>query len=197
MPLRAIYDKLENVSRLSQKLVGSSLFAINSSLCGDEQRRHGLSCILIAMQVSLVHIGQRPGARDRADELTADYLQRCSAFARCDGLVFRSPESMLEWLDKRRGRTPATTVLCDWRGRQMSSEAFARWIGSQRDRGAQHLILAVGPPDGWSDAAHKRADLLLSLGPMTLPHALARLVLAEQLYRAFTILAGHPYHCGH
>jgi 23S rRNA (pseudouridine1915-N3)-methyltransferase len=57
--------------------------------------------------------------------------------------------------------------------------------------------MAIGPADGWSDTARQRADLLLSLGRITLPHQLARVVLAEQVYRAFTILAGHPYHSGH
>ncbi len=59
------------------------------------------------------------------------------------------------------------------------------------------LIVAVGPANGWSVQARSRANLLLSLGPMTLPHALAQVVVAEQIYRALTILAGHPYHCGH
>lgn len=79
----------------------------------------------------------------------------------------------------------------------MTSEAFARWIGVRRDEGAQHLIFAIGPADGWSNDARERAALLVSLGSFTMAHALARLVLAEQLYRAFTILAGHPYHTGH
>lgn len=88
-------------------------------------------------------------------------------------------------------------VLLDSRGRQMTSEAFALWIGERRDLGARQLVFAVGPADGWSDQARKRAQLLLSMGSLTMPHALARLVLAEQLYRACTILAGHPYHTGH
>ena len=67
----------------------------------------------------------------------------------------------------------------------------------RRDEGAQHLVFAIGPASGWSDSARARAGLLLSLGPMTMAHALARLVLAEQIYRAFTILSGHPYHGGH
>jgi len=58
-------------------------------------------------------------------------------------------------------------------------------------------LFAVGPADGWSEEARSQARLLLSLGPMTLAHALARLVMAEQLYRTFTILTGHPYHKGH
>jgi 23S rRNA (pseudouridine1915-N3)-methyltransferase len=59
------------------------------------------------------------------------------------------------------------------------------------------MLFAIGPADGWTEESRKRATLLLSLGPMTLAHSLARTVLAEQLYRAFTILTGHPYHSGH
>ncbi len=149
------------------------------------------------MQVSLVHIGSRLAPRDGFESLTTDYMQRCSLFARCETASFRSEDALLDWLKKQKGRAPAIAVLCDARGRRMSSEAFAEWVGMRRDGGAQHLVFAVGPPDGWSEAARRRADLLLSLGTMTLPHALARLMLAEQIYRAFTILAGHPYHCGH
>lgn len=149
------------------------------------------------MRVSLVHIGSRLVSKDGFEALTADYLQRCSPFARCGSMVFRCEDALLDWLEKQKGRAPAITVFCDSRGRQLTSGAFAEWLGAQRDRGTRHLVFAVGPPDGWSEAARHRADLLLSLGTMTLPHALARLMLAEQVYRAFTILAGHPYHCGH
>jgi 23S rRNA (pseudouridine1915-N3)-methyltransferase len=79
----------------------------------------------------------------------------------------------------------------------MSSEAFAAWLGARRDEGTQHIVFAIGPADGWSKEACAHAKLLLSLGPMTMAHALARVVMAEQLYRAFTILSGHPYHTGH
>ena len=82
-------------------------------------------------------------------------------------------------------------------GDSLSSEAFAGWLGTRRDEGAQHIVFAIGPASGWSDEARKRAQLLLSLGPMTLARGLARLVVAEQIYRAFTILTGHPYHAGH
>jgi 23S rRNA (pseudouridine1915-N3)-methyltransferase len=104
---------------------------------------------------------------------------------------------MLEWLARHQGRTQAVAVLLDSRGRQMTSEAFAGWLGKRRDEGAQHLVFAIGPASGWSDEARGRAQLLLSFGPMTMAHALARLAMAEQLYRAFTILTGHPYHAGH
>jgi 23S rRNA (pseudouridine1915-N3)-methyltransferase len=101
------------------------------------------------------------------------------------------------WLDKQQRRAPAIAVLLDSRGQQMTSEKFAAWIGRHRDNGAQQIIFAIGPADGWSESDKKRASLLLSLGPLTLAHALARVVLAEQVYRAFTILTGHPYHSGH
>lgn len=126
-----------------------------------------------------------------------NYLERSSAFARCRTEAFRSEDAFLEWLDKQQGRTPAIAVLLDSRGRQMSSEAFAAWIGARRDEGSQQVVFAVGPASGWSDAARKRAQLLLSLGQMTIAHALARLQMAEQIYRACTILTGHPYHTGH
>jgi len=104
---------------------------------------------------------------------------------------------MVEWIGKHQKRAPVVTVLLDSRGKQMNSEAFAQWLGRQRDTATQQIVFAIGPADGWSDTSRKAATLLLSLGPLTLAHALARVVLAEQLYRAFTILAGHPYHSGH
>jgi 23S rRNA (pseudouridine1915-N3)-methyltransferase len=110
---------------------------------------------------------------------------------------FRSVEQFFSMLDKLRGRTAPFTVLLDSRGKQLSSEDFSAWIRTHRDQGLQQLIFAIGPPDGWPKEARKRAGFLLSLGAMTLPHELARVVLAEQIYRAFTILAGHPYHTGH
>ena len=149
------------------------------------------------MNLTLAHIGARPAAKDEFDSLTALYLKRCSAFAHCKAEAFRSEEAFLDWLQRIEGRTPPVTVLLDSRGRQMTSESFAAWLGARRDQGAQQIVFAVGPASGWSDAARARAQLLLSLGTMTMAHALARLVIAEQLYRAFTILAGHPYHAGH
>jgi 23S rRNA (pseudouridine1915-N3)-methyltransferase len=104
---------------------------------------------------------------------------------------------MLDWLDRQRARTAPVAVLLDSRGKQMTSEVFAAWLGTRRDEGAQHIVFAIGPANGWSELTRKRAQLLLSLGPMTLAHSLARMVMAEQLYRAFTILTGHPYHAGH
>ena len=152
--------------------------------------------ILLPMHITLAHIGPRTGSKDEFDPPVRMYLERCSAFAHCHTEAFRSEEAMLVWLTRQQGRTPALAVLLDSRGRQMTSEAFAGWLGARRDEGGQHIVFAIGPADGWSNAARERAQLVLSLGPMTLAHALARLVMAEQLYRAFTILSGHPYHRG-
>jgi 23S rRNA (pseudouridine1915-N3)-methyltransferase len=149
------------------------------------------------MQITLAHIGNRPGSKDELDPLIQTYLARCSAFARCGTEGFRAEEAFLAWLERQQGRTPALAVMLDGHGKQMTSEEFARWLGGRRDEGCQHIVFVVGPASGWSEPARKRAQLLLSLGPMTLAHALARLVMAEQLYRAFTILTGHPYHAGH
>jgi len=149
------------------------------------------------MQIVLAHIGPRITAKDSFEAPTAMYLDRISSYARSTSESFREESALFAWIDRQQRRTPAVTVLLDSRGRQLTSEAFAEWLGRQRDTSAQLIIFAVGPADGWSDASRKRATLLLSLGPMTLAHTLARLVLAEQVYRAFTILTGHPYHSGH
>src|ERR1700690_2827728 len=140
------------------------------------------------MHLTLAHVGARPGSKDEVDALTQVYLERCSPFARCKSESFRTEEALTEWLEKQQGRMPAVAVMLDSRGRTMSSEVFAAWLGTRRDEGAQHIVFAIGPASGWSQTARDRAQLLLSLGPMTLAHALARLVVAEQLYRAFTIL---------
>lgn len=129
--------------------------------------------------------------------MEAEYLTRLSRYVPCDSQAFNSEEAFLEWLARQSGRTPAHVILLDSRGKQLSSEEIAERIGRLRDEGAQRLVFAIGPADGWSDAARQRADLLLSFGRITLPHQLARVVLVEQVYRAFTILAGHPYHSGH
>ena len=86
------------------------------------------------------------------------------------------------------------TVLLDERGKQLSSEEFAAVLGRWRDEGVREARFMIGAADGHDDAARGAADLLLAFGAMTWPHLLARALLAEQLYRATSILAGHPYH---
>jgi 23S rRNA (pseudouridine1915-N3)-methyltransferase len=149
------------------------------------------------MHITLAHIGPRSPAKDGFEGLAAVYLERCATFARCGTEAFKTEKTLLEWLTRQQGRTPIIAVLLDSRGRQMTSEAFAAWLGTRRDEGAQHIVFAIGPASGWSPEMRERAQLLLSLGTLTLAHSLARLVMAEQLYRACTILTGHPYHTGH
>ena len=137
------------------------------------------------------------GKTEPAGSLIADYVARTSRYVPCETQLFPTEAAFLAWLDRQTARTPAHLVLLDSRGKQLSSEDFAALLGRLRDSGTQRLVLAIGPADGWSAAARTRANLLLSFGPITLPHELARVVLAEQVYRALTILAGHPYHSGH
>ncbi len=164
---------------------------------GRFEREWGFPLRWQSVQITLAHIGARSLDKGDMGRLAESYLERCSPFARCGTEAFPSEKAFIDWLDRPRGRTGTFAVLFDSRGRQMNSEAFAAWLGDRRDEGTQHIVFAVGPASGWSDAARAHAILLLSLGSWTLPHALARLVVAEQLYRAFTILSGHPYHCGH
>ncbi|MCC6205632.1 MAG: 23S rRNA (pseudouridine(1915)-N(3))-methyltransferase RlmH [Hyphomicrobiales bacterium] len=88
----------------------------------------------------------------------------------------------------------AALVLLDERGRNFSSQQFADRLAALRDEGTKALAIAIGGPDGHSETLRQRAGLLLSFGAMTWPHQMARIMLGEQLYRAATILSGHPYH---
>ncbi|HZL59558.1 MAG TPA: 23S rRNA (pseudouridine(1915)-N(3))-methyltransferase RlmH [Stellaceae bacterium] len=88
----------------------------------------------------------------------------------------------------------ATLVALDARGKTMGSADFAKRLAQWRDNGVADLAFLIGGADGLNDSIKRRADLLLSFGPMTWPHFLARGMLLEQLYRAQTLLAGHPYH---
>ncbi len=129
------------------------------------------------------------------------------------GKIGRSPEAELVerymerifWptklteLPESGGRLPpeaghVKTVLLDERGKAMGSSAFADLLGRWRDEGVREARFMIGAADGHDDAARAGADLLLGFGKATWPHLLARAMLAEQLYRATTILSGHPYH---
>ena len=90
--------------------------------------------------------------------------------------------------------TPSRQVLLDEHGMQMGSEQFAALLGRWRDDGVREVRFVIGAADGHGKAAREEADLLLGFGTMTWPHLLARAMLAEQLWRATSILAGHPYH---
>jgi 23S rRNA (pseudouridine1915-N3)-methyltransferase len=151
------------------------------------------------MKIILTAIAPRR-ARSKAeatDRLFEEYVERASRYVPCEAQSFETEAAFLEWVERQPGRTAAYVVLLDSRGQMYTSEEFAGHMGRLRDDGAQRVVLGIGPADGWSDAARKRGNLLFSLGRVTLPHQLARVVLAEQVYRALTILAGHPYHSGH
>ncbi len=147
------------------------------------------------------------------------YLERMAPYvAGVEAPVFKSEDALWAAIDKERARTAPRVVVLDERGKAMESEEFAQWLGRERDAGRQLVIFAVGPADGWrkqriaeqraaassvqrSDKAGRGAGagpevMALSLGVMTMAHELARVVLCEQVYRALTILAGHPYHRG-
>jgi 23S rRNA (pseudouridine1915-N3)-methyltransferase len=159
------------------------------------------------MLLTLAHIGPKSGKaglKSNYDALTRLYLDRIQPYIPIQSEAYPTEAAFLDWLaaPKQSGkssRLPAFPVLLDSRGRQFSSTEFAAWLGARRDQGLQHIVFAIGPADGWTPAAIEaaRGGLLLSFGPITMAHELARLVLAEQLYRACTILQGHPYHSGH
>ncbi len=109
------------------------------------------------------------------------------------------PVEVTEWPDRGGpGLPPADgqtrTILLDEKGRTLDSPAFAAQIGRWRDDGVRELRFAIGAADGFDDADRAGADLLLAFGTITWQHLLARAMLAEQLWRAASILAGHPYH---
>lgn len=108
-----------------------------------------------------------------------DAARRKSAEA--DGLLAAVPEGAL-------------VVALDERGTTMSSEALAAWLGERRDDGQRDFAFLIGGADGLDPTVIRQANLTLSLGEMTWPHLMVRLMLVEQLYRAHTILSGHPYH---
>ncbi|MHB8302031.1 MAG: 23S rRNA (pseudouridine(1915)-N(3))-methyltransferase RlmH [Acidobacteriaceae bacterium] len=150
------------------------------------------------MEIRLITLGRRATRKHgSAEEMFAAYVERIGHYARCQAESFPTEGKLFSAIDRSSGRVPLLAVLLDSRGKSWGTEAFAAWLRKQRDEGAQQIAFAVGPADGWSEVAVRRAGLLLSLGPMTLPHELAAVVLAEQIYRAFTIIEGHPYHLGH
>jgi 23S rRNA (pseudouridine1915-N3)-methyltransferase len=130
--------------------------------------------------------------------LTEEYLSRLKRYADVQGLELRDEAALLgTGRPAARAHAKHSLVLLDPRGKQLSSEELARFLDDYQNRNSLPLLFAVGPADGFSEHALKSAASVLSLGKMTLAHELARVVLLEQLYRAFTILKSHPYHLGH
>jgi 23S rRNA (pseudouridine1915-N3)-methyltransferase len=132
------------------------------------------------VKLKIAWIGKTKEASIRA--LTEEYLTRIA---------------LLRMREKAGSRPAHTLVLIDSRGRALTSEEFAEFLANHQDRNPQPLTLAIGPANGFHAETRNAASAMISLGQMTLAHELARVVLLEQVYRAYTILKGHPYHTGH
>ena len=131
--------------------------------------------------------------KTRRPELRAvldDYVKRISRHAPIEINEVRDEAAAIKRLDADRA---ATVILLDAAGKALDSNAFAKWLGACRDRGTRELIFLCGGADGFPETLRQRAHQKISLSSMTFSHELARVVLAEQLYRAFAILSGSPY----
>ena len=160
--------------------------------------RFGLTWIPDAdLKIRIAWIGKTKEPAIRA--LTEEYLKRISRYAQLEAAELRNESALLGMCGQQASGKAgkSTLVLMDSRGKQLSSEAFARFLEDYQDRNPLPLVFAVGPADGFSEATRRAAQHTISLGAMTLAHELARVVLLEQVYRAFTILKRHPYHSAH
>ena len=145
------------------------------------------------MKIKIAWVGKTKDAA--VASLTEEYLKRISRYVSVEGVSVRDEEDLLS---KYAGKgAKVTLVLMDSRGKEFSSELFAKFLRDYQDRNPLPLVFAIGGADGFSAATKSAAQQTVSLGKLTLAHELARVVLLEQVYRAFTILKGHPYHSGH
>ncbi|MFB2551445.1 23S rRNA (pseudouridine(1915)-N(3))-methyltransferase RlmH [Ensifer soli] len=160
------------------------------------------------MRIGLFAVGRLKAGPEK--DLAARYLDRFAKAGPAAGLdlsrVVEVAESRASNAETRKREEAAALekalpdgsllVLLDERGRAMGSEDFAGLIGAWRDGGRRDLMIAIGGADGLDSALHARADAVVCLGKLTWPHQIVRILIAEQLYRAVTILSGHPYHRG-
>ncbi|OJF91242.1 23S rRNA (pseudouridine(1915)-N(3))-methyltransferase RlmH [Pararhizobium antarcticum] len=158
------------------------------------------------MRVGLFAVGRLKAGPEK--ELAARYLDRFAKAGPAIGLemsrVLELAESRASSADTRKREEAAQLekalpdagilILLDERGKAMDSEGFAALIGTFRDNGKRDLTLVIGGADGLDPQFRGKADAVICLGKMTWPHQLVRILIAEQLYRAVTILSGHPYH---
>ena len=158
------------------------------------------------MDVAIAAVGRLKAGPER--DLFARYLERAEKTGRATGfhrfLVSEVPESraaravdrMTDEAQRLKERidTQGRLICLDERGKAWSSERFAGWLRDQADSGVGTIIVAIGGADGLDPELVAAADVVLSLGRMTWPHQIVRILIAEQLYRAMTILTGHPYH---
>lgn len=147
------------------------------------------------MKIKIVWIGKTKEPAIAA--LTEEYLKRIGRYASVEGVTVRDEVDLLAKFAGSKRAAKSTFVLMDARGKEFSSEQFAKFIGEYQSRNPLPLVFAIGGADGFSGSTRAAAQHVISLGRMTLAHELARVVLVEQIYRAFTILKGHPYHSGH
>jgi 23S rRNA (pseudouridine1915-N3)-methyltransferase len=158
------------------------------------------------MRIGLFAVGRLKSGPEK--DLAARYFDRFAKAGPAVGLEFSRiaevAESRASNAETRKREEAAmlskalaegsVLVLLDERGKALDSETFANLLGGYRDQGKRELMIAIGGADGLDPALHGRADAVLCLGKMTWPHQLVRVLIAEQLYRAVTILSGHPYH---
>jgi 23S rRNA (pseudouridine1915-N3)-methyltransferase len=141
------------------------------------------------MKIHLVMLGKTRRPEIRA--LMEDYSARIGRFAELRITELREDSAVA--MRKFSIDSATTVILLEDAGKPQTSVQFAKWLGEIRDRGARELAFLCGGAEGFPDALRGRATHKLSLSPLTFSHELARIMLAEQLYRAFSILAGHPY----
>lgn len=157
------------------------------------------------MKVTIAAVGRLKAGPER--ELVERYFARATKAGRALGLEFslrEFPESHAARPADRQAAEAtalaaaipvgAVPIVLDERGKGVGSAEFASLIGRLRDGGRRDMVLIIGGPDGLDPSLRKKAEAVVSFGSMTLPHQLVRVLVAEQLYRATTILSGHPYH---
>ena len=157
------------------------------------------------LRVTLAGVGRLKASAER--DLAARYLERAAAAGRSLGLAIDTREfeesRARRGVDRKRDEAEALraafaasteVMVLDEIGRAIDSPGFAKLIGTARDAGRADIVVVIGGADGIDPEFRRRADHVIGFGAMTWPHQLVRVMAAEQLYRAVTILAGHPYH---
>jgi 23S rRNA (pseudouridine1915-N3)-methyltransferase len=142
-----------------------------------------------SMKIRIVMLGKTRRPEVRA--IIEDYVARIERFAEIQLTELREDSAASR--RKLELDSAATVVLLDDAGKHQTSDQFAKWLGEMRDRGAREIVFLCGDAGGFPEALRRRATRKLSLSSLTYSHELARAMLVEQLYRAFAILAGHPY----
>jgi 23S rRNA (pseudouridine1915-N3)-methyltransferase len=146
------------------------------------------------MKIKIAWIGKTK--EPAMQSLTDEYLKRIGHYAEVSSAVVKDEVALLSLARGEREKNRHKLILLDSRGKQLSSEELAAFLEREQAQ-ALPLLFAIGGSDGFSRETLEQAAFTVSLGKMTLPHELARVVLLEQVYRAFTILKRHPYHLGH